>query len=102
MRFPPFTPHFRLERKNRGWKSKKTPLLSLLSCAIFRPDNSVPPRISLGLIMAQRLPVSSGDSVEVPYDFAATNGQFRFEFLCSLHAGSVNVCKSETALRQAH
>src|SRR4051794_32876134 len=69
--------------------------ISLLSRAILGTDNSVPPRISLRLIMAQRLPVASGDPVEVPYDFAAAHGQLRFQLLGSLHARSVNVCKSE-------
>src|SRR5690349_7279824 len=69
MRLPPYTPHSRRAETADGCRTK-TALLSLLSGSIFRPDNSVPPRISLGLAMAHRRPVASGDSVEVPYDFA--------------------------------
>src|SRR3954466_8711097 len=74
-------------------------LISLLPPGpILQPDNPIPPRVALGFVMAQRLPVVSGHAVEVPTDFPVAGGQLAFQLWAPLHARAIHIDEPMGAL----
>ena len=63
-------------------------------------DDSVPCRIALRTVVAERLPVTPTPAIKSPHNLSITRGQLAIQFLRTLHPRPIHIDKSEVAFLQ--